>query len=127
MTSRVIDCGRPPQLHAAHKPGRYTKRPAARGTGLPVAVLTALVLVPLASAGQASIAWVACGIAAISILLAGAVAGPRIPWSWLAALSGGAVLVLPRGPADLYPGVLLICCALACVFWLANRRRGGPQ
>jgi hypothetical protein len=120
MTCRVVDCHTepPPAL-----PRREDRPPRAHPrAGLGVALLTALVLVPLAGAAEPPAGWLAASLATAGVVLVCLVVRGRAPWGWLTVLLGSAGIVLPRGPYPAIGPALLVACALSGVFWLARRR-----
>jgi hypothetical protein len=123
MTGRVFDCAsQPMRLSLSQTRGGGRQRPPARG--FTVAVLTALVLVPLAGAAEPPLGFVVAALSAVGMLLMLRLVGERAPWGWLGVLIGSGALVIPPGQlAPLGPG-LFVAAGLCLVVWLVNRASG---
>ncbi len=122
MTHRVFECtSHPMRLNPSQSRGGKPRPPA---RGFTVAVLTALLLVPLAGAAEPPQGFGVAALSAVSILLVLRLFGDRVPWGWLGLLMGSAALVIPLGPVG--PGLFVAGC-LSLVVWLVNRGSGSER
>jgi Nuclease-related domain/TadE-like protein len=128
VTSRVFEC-----RHRLNRPAREvhvenaTTTPAPGVRGLKAAVLTALVLVPLAGAAEPPQGWLVAGVTALVILMLVPITGGRARWGWLALVTATVAIVTPRGPFEsLGPG-LFVAASLGLVLWLANNNGSGRR
>jgi uncharacterized membrane protein len=124
MTTRVFGC--PPQqikLQPATTTANVgSKRALAHANPLRGPALAAIVVVPLAGAAEAPNGWLAAALSALVVLCAAAIRGSRIKWGWMAFLTGGVGLLLPRGAwGDVGPP--LFTATLMCLLlWIAYHR-----
>jgi hypothetical protein len=117
MTTRVFDLQKGPSLSLpAAGYHRHTRR-----AGLKGAALAAIILVPVAGAGEPPLGWLAAGLGALGVLCAAAMFGSRIRWGWLAVVAGGSGLVLPRGPWGMTGPPLFVATCMCVMLWLAQR------
>ena len=125
MTCRVVDCHSLPPPPVPHRDERRAHRSPRSGLGM--ATLMSLVLVPLAGAAEPPAGWIAAALAALVVVLFSVVLRGRAPWGWLALSIGVAGIFLPRGPYSAIGPALFVACALCCVFWLARRGAADPR
>src|SRR5262245_17333088 len=97
MTTRVWDFRRPVRASVTSATGDSSAPTSQRASGLKVAGISALVLVPIAGAAEAPTGWLAAGVAAVAVLSTAVISGQRCKWGWLAVLAGALGLGLPRG------------------------------
>ena len=119
MTDRVVECTSNPMWLSHIQARASNPRPPAQG--LIAALLTAVVLVPLAGASEPPQGFAIATLSAASVLLLLRVLGTRLPWGWLGLLIGSAALLVPRG--QVWPG-LLVGGTFCLLVWLINRRPG---
>jgi nuclease-like protein/TadE-like protein len=119
VTDRIFDCTSQPMRLSPSPGGGGQSRPPARG--FTVAMLLALVLVPLVGAAQPPLGFGMATLSAVSTLLVLRVFGTRLPWGWLGLLSGSVALVIPRGQLQSIGPGLFVAAALCLVVWLINR------
>jgi len=125
MTERVFECGGDPEGLSSSQRGANPRRPPARGFAL--AVFSAVLLVPLAGAGEAPQGFGVATLSALITLLLLRVYGTRLPWGWLGLASGAAALAIPRGQvAPVGPG-LFVAAGLCLLVWLVNRDGAGRR
>lgn len=127
MTTRVFDCER--QLPAARPEprGRSTRAGASRLDAIKSAFLTALFVVPLAGAAEAPRGWIVAGATALAVMLLTLLLGRRVRWAWLALLTAGAGLAMPRGELSLIGPALFVAAALCLVIWFTFRGRASRR
>src|SRR5205085_3663069 len=109
MTARVLECtNRPPHLSRSHE---RRNRPRPRAAGFTLALLSALVLVPLAGAAEPPQGFAVGASSAVIVLFVQLIGGPRAPWGWLGVLVAVAAVVMPGGRlAPLGPGLFVGAC-----------------
>jgi hypothetical protein len=122
MTERVFECtSNPMWLRQSQTRGGKPRPPA---KGFMPAVLTAVLLVPLAGAAEPPQGFGVATLSAASVLLLQRIFGTRVPWGWLGLLLGSAALVIPRAQvASIGPG-LFVGATLCLLVWLINRGSG---
>jgi hypothetical protein len=121
MTTRVFEFPHAtPAAPLVSRPAPPGSR-AKRKRSLTAALLAALLVVPLAGAGEAPTGWLAASGGALAVLVLAAVRGAFLPWVWLVAAAGGLGLVLPRGPWPSIGPALFTVTVLGLVVWLATR------
>jgi hypothetical protein len=121
MTDRVFECTSQPMRLRAQSSRSGASRPT---RGFAFAVLTALVLVPLAGVAEPPMGLGVAALSAGTILLVLRLFGMRLPWGWLGLVSASAALVIPRAQlAALGPG-LFVAATLCLLIWLRNRTSG---
>jgi Nuclease-related domain len=109
---------------------RSMGRRLAPAQGLKLALLSALLVVPLAGAAEPPLGWSVAAVTALAILGVARSSGARAPWGWLALLSALAAIVVPRGQFAVVGPALLVATVLSGVLWLANHgsgERGRPR
>ena len=124
MTTRVFDFARRPvEVEAASARAETGDQPAAApGVSLRGPALAAIVIVPLAGAVEAPNGWLAAGLAAVAVLCGAAVYGPKIKWGWLAILTGGIGLLMPRGPWGIVGPPLFTATLMSVLLWITYQR-----
>jgi hypothetical protein len=123
MTTRVFDVQRSPlQLASADADAAMDDQPAPHAVSLRGTALAAIVLVPLAGAAEAPNGWLVAGLAAAAVLSAAAVCGSRIRWGWMVLLTGGAGLLMPRGPWGNVGPPLFTATLMCLLLWIAYQR-----
>ena len=122
MTDRVFDCTSHPLWLRQNRARGGTTRPPARG--FMVAVLVAVLLVPLAGAAEPPQGFAAAVLSAVGVLVLLRLLGTRLPWGWLGLILASAALVTPRAQvAAVGPG-LFVGATLCLLVWLINRGSG---
>jgi Nuclease-related domain/TadE-like protein len=122
MTTRVFDFQNQPLLSLAATRDRRRNRMA----GLKRSALAAIILVPVAGAGEPPAGWLVAGLTALGVLCVAAMR-PRIRWGWLALVTGSIGLAMPRGSWGIVGPPLFVTTLMCLILWLARRenRRGG--
>ncbi|MBV8717404.1 MAG: NERD domain-containing protein [Chloroflexi bacterium] len=123
MTTRVFNFQRPVVLEPMLP--RSGAQPRTR-VNLLGAVLTALLVAPVAGAAEAPVGWLAAAASGLVMLHLAAVFGARLPWGWLTVLAAVLGLALPRGQWPLIGPALFVATAVSLAVWFAardNRRR----
>ena len=121
MTDRVFDCIRPPMQSSPSQ--RPDGKPAPAAKGFSVAVLSAVILVPLVGAGG-SHSFVVAALSAISALILLRVVGTRVRWGWLGLLLSAAALVIPSAQLAPIGPAVYVAAPLCLLLWLINRTSG---
>jgi hypothetical protein len=124
VTTRVFECNRPPSnpRPAPPAPGAGP----AHTPGFKLAVLTTVLVVPLAGAAEPPQGWVVAAVTAVALLILVRVAGGRAHWGWLTILFAVAAIVTPRGQLGVLGPALFVATGLCLVLWLASRAPGRP-
>jgi hypothetical protein len=118
MTTRVFEFPRPAELPTP------APRPSARGRtriGLRGALLTALLVVPLAGAWEAPTGWLVAAASAAVVLHSAAVFGARLRWGWIMLTLAVGGVVLPRGQWPLIGPALFVASVVSLAVWFASR------
>jgi hypothetical protein len=127
MTTRVFEFPRPAELPPP------APRALARGrtrVGLGGALLTALIVVPLAGAAEAPTGWLVAAASAAVVLHTAAIFGARLRWGWIMLVLAVGGIVLPRGQWPLIGPALFVASTVSLAVWFAsrdNRRRRDPD
>ncbi|MGI9147425.1 MAG: NERD domain-containing protein [Chloroflexota bacterium] len=119
MTNRVVECNRrapgQPQTLPSPAPG------AAHTPGFKLAVLTTVLVVPLAGAAEPPLGWAVAAVTGLTLLSLVRVVGGSVHWGWLTILFSTAALVTPRGQLAGLGPALFVATGLCLVLWLASR------
>jgi len=94
--------------------------------GFKLAVLTAVLAVPLAGAAEPPQGWAVAALTALTLLMLVRVVGAGVHWGWLTILFSAAALVTPRGQLALLGPALFVATGLCLVLWLASRAPSRP-
>ncbi|MBV9600660.1 MAG: NERD domain-containing protein [Chloroflexi bacterium] len=116
MTTRVFDLQHQLDMSVPTPADRRSTRTA----GLKGCGLAAILVVPVAGAGEAPTGWLFAGLTALAVMGIAA-RWPRIRWGWLALLTGGAGLAVPRGPWGSVGPPLFVGTLLCVILWVAQR------
>jgi nuclease-like protein/TadE-like protein len=118
MTTRVFDFQRSAEAAAqALRPAP----PPRRKVSLVGAALTALLVAPVAGAGNAPTGWLVTAATGLLMLHVAAFFGARLPWGWLTLVFAMLGLGLPRGAwPDIGPA-LFVATAVSLAVWFAAR------
>ena len=103
---------------------------AAKAAALPgfrLAVLVAVLLVPLAGAAEPPEGWVVAALAAVTILILVPILGARVHWGWLTIVLAAAAYVTPRAQLAVLGPALFVATGLCLVLWLASRGSSHPS
>jgi hypothetical protein len=125
MTARVFDFP-----HQSVMPAPDARQRHSRIAGLKPSALVAMLVVPVAGAGEAPTGWVVAGLTAASILLLAMVFGRHIRWGWVGLAAGGLGLALPRGTSGIVGPPLFVATLVCLILWHAHskeHRRGADR
>jgi hypothetical protein len=118
MTTRVFEFPHPAELPAAAP--RALDRRRTR-VGLRGALLTAILVVPLAGAAEAPTGWLVAAASAAVVLHTAAVFGARLRWGWIVLVLAVGGVVLPRGQWPFIGPALFVASAVSLAVWFASR------
>jgi Nuclease-related domain/TadE-like protein len=125
VTTRVFDCNRPSigtRLASTQHGGGRPQTP-----GFRLAVLVAVLLVPLAGAAEPPEGWAVAALAAVTILILVPILGARVHWGWLTIVLAAAAYVTPRAQLAVLGPALFVATGLCLVLWLASRGSSHPS
>jgi hypothetical protein len=127
MTTRVHEFPRPAELPP---PARREVAWVRNRVGLGGALLTAVLVVPLAGAADAPTGWLVAAASAALVLHTAAIFGARLRWGWIMLVLAVGGVVLPRGQWPLIGPALFVASVVSLAVWFAsrdNRRRRDPN
>jgi Nuclease-related domain/TadE-like protein len=123
VTTRVFDCG----LAPGHLPERAAER-RERGRQFLVALLSSLVLVPIAGAADPPTGWLTGALGALVVLGMCGLGGRRIGFGALLVALCLLALLLPHESLPAFGPAFFVAGAVVCILWFARRepaRRSG--